>query len=68
MIPFGTQLHPGAWYKSGFCQNGECAEIAVQGEEILLRSSREPERVVYLAAAEWQALVKGIQAGEFRAV
>jgi hypothetical protein len=61
-------LQPGVWHKSSFCQNGECAEVAVRGDgEILLRSSREPERVVRLTAAEWQALVKGVQAGEFSA-
>ncbi len=67
MIPFGAQLQPGMWYKSSFCQNSECAEIAVRDGEVLLRSSREPEDVVRLTAAEWRALVKGVQAGEFPA-
>jgi hypothetical protein len=67
MIPFGVQLQPGVWHKSSFCQNSECAEIAVRDGEFLVRSSREPEHVIRLSATEWQALVKGIQAGEFSA-
>jgi hypothetical protein len=54
------------WHKSSFCQNGECAEVAARDGEILLRSSREPERVIRFTTAEWQALVKGVQAGEFQ--
>jgi hypothetical protein len=53
------------WRKASFCQAGECAEVAAEDEEILLRSTRSPETVVRLTTAEWQALTKGIQAGEF---
>jgi hypothetical protein len=67
MIPFGTQFQPGVWRKSSFCQNSECAEIAMSDGEVLLRSSREPEHVVRLTTEEWQALEKGIRAGEFPA-
>jgi hypothetical protein len=65
MIPLGAQMPYGAWRKSSFCQNSECAEVAAQDGEILLRSSRKPEHVVRLTDTEWQALVRGIQAGEF---
>jgi Domain of unknown function (DUF397) len=59
-------LRTEVWRKSSFCQNGECAEVSVLTDgEILLRSSREPDRVVRLTSAEWEALVKGIRAGEF---
>jgi hypothetical protein len=53
------------WRKASFCQAGECAELAAEDEEILLRSTRSPETVVRLTAAEWRALAQGIQAGEF---
>ena len=55
----------GVWRKASFCQAGECAEVAVEDEEILLRSTRSPATVVRLTTAEWRALAKGIQAGEF---
>jgi hypothetical protein len=53
------------WRKSSFCQQGECAELAREGDEILLRSTRAPGQVVRLTTAEWQALVRGIRAHEF---
>lgn len=55
-----------AWRTSSFCQNGECAEIAQAGDEIVLRSTRAPVEVIRLTTAEWRALVRGIQAGEFQ--
>lgn len=54
-----------AWRTASFCQSGECAEVAEEGGEVLLRSTRAPETVVRLTGAEWQALTKGIAAGEF---
>jgi hypothetical protein len=68
MTPFGPQSQAAAWRKSSFCQNGECAEITQQGGEMMLRSTRSPGDVIRLTAAEWRALVKGIEAGEFRDV
>jgi hypothetical protein len=65
MSPISAQPQAVAWRKSSFCQNGECAEVAQQDGEIVLRSTRSPADVVRLTAAEWQALVKGMQAGEF---
>lgn len=65
MIPFGTQSRAVTWRKSSFCQNGECAEIADYGGEVLLRSSRSPDDVIRLTPGEWQALVEGVRAGEF---
>lgn len=53
------------WRKSSFCQGGACAEVAREGDEVLLRSTRAPGDVVRLTVAEWQALVRGIEAREF---
>jgi hypothetical protein len=61
---FSERSHT-AWQRSSFCQNGECAEVAERSGEFLLRSSRSPKDIVRLTPAEWQALVNGIQAGEF---
>jgi hypothetical protein len=64
-MSLGRQPQVVAWRKSSFCQNSECAEVGEQGGEVILRSTRSPGEVTRLTAAEWQALVKGIQAGEF---
>jgi hypothetical protein len=58
---------PMAWRKPSFCQSSECAQVAIEGDQVLLRSTRSPGEVVAFSGAEWQALVKGIQAGEFPA-
>lgn len=54
-----------AWRKSSYCANSECAEVTRDGDRILVRSTLSPEVVVTLTAAEFRALRKGIQAGEF---
>jgi hypothetical protein len=56
---------PLAWRKASYCHSGECAELAVEDGEILLRSTRAPGVVVRLTAAEWQIFAKGVAAGEF---
>ena len=65
MAPISSRSPLNLWRKSSFCQNGECAEVAAEGEEVLLRSTRSPGEVIRLSAAEWQAFVRGIQANEF---
>jgi hypothetical protein len=54
-----------AWRKATFCQSGECAEVAEEDGEILLRSTRAPGIVIRLTAAEWRAFTNGMAAGEF---
>jgi uncharacterized protein DUF397 len=54
-----------AWRAARNCQSGECAEVARHGEEILIRSSRSPDRVIQLTVAEWRAFERGMLAGEF---
>jgi Domain of unknown function (DUF397) len=54
-----------SWRASSFCQNGECAEFTEYCGEVLLRSTRDPKIVVRFTPEEWDALVRGIQAGEF---
>jgi hypothetical protein len=54
-----------AWRKTSFCQGGECAEVSQSDGEILLRSTRSPDDVIRLTAAEWSTFVAGIGAGDF---
>jgi hypothetical protein len=56
---------PPPWRKASYCQAGECAEVAEEDGEILLRSTRAPGIVVRLTGAEWQAFTKAVTAGEF---
>lgn len=52
------------WRKSSFCASSECAEVARDGGEIVLRSSARPG-LVRLSPAEWEAFLAGVRAGEF---
>lgn len=65
MQPYWTRPPEPAWRKASFCAGGECAEIARLDDAVVLRNSTKPRRVVRYSAEEWQALVRGIRAGEF---
>jgi hypothetical protein len=54
-----------AWVRSSFCANGNCAEVASDGEFVYLRNSREPDKVIKLDLGEWTALKQGIHNGDF---
>ena len=54
-----------SWRRSSFCSEGACAEIKVDEETVSLRNSKRPESTIELTKAEWEALKKGIVAGEF---
>ena len=54
-----------AWRRSSFCNAGACAEINDDGDTVVLRNSKRPESTIELTKAEWEALKKGIVAGEF---
>jgi len=53
------------WRRSMFCANGECAEIAKDNGYILMRSTLAPKVMVRFTPAEFRALRRGFQAGEF---
>jgi hypothetical protein len=65
MTSYGTRQPAPAWRRPSYCAGGECAEIAKLDGMIALRSSAAPGSVVRYTAAEWQALVQAIRAGEF---
>jgi uncharacterized protein DUF397 len=55
-----------SWRRATFCQSGECAEVSQGDGMILMRNSRDPSgQVLRYTPEEWQALVRGIKAGEF---
>lgn len=53
------------WRRSRRCESAACAEVKVDGDGVLIRSSEEPERTVRLTAAEWEAFRAGVVAGDF---
>jgi Domain of unknown function (DUF397) len=61
----GASLNALNWNKASFCSSGECAEIARDGDMILMRSTLAPSIVIKYTAEEFHALRLGFQAGEF---
>ncbi|MET8773295.1 MULTISPECIES: DUF397 domain-containing protein [unclassified Streptomyces] len=56
------------WQKSSFSTDAEdtnCIELAMQGDEILLRESEEPESIVTTTPVKLAAFLAGVKAGEF---
>jgi hypothetical protein len=51
------------WQKSTRCTNGECVEVAVRDDDVLVRGSRDPHVVLALPRPAWQAFLKSIAAG-----
>ena len=53
------------WHKGIPCEAGTCVEVAVRGEDVLLRSSVAPEVIVALSRAEWRTFLTGAKEGWF---
>ncbi|WP_305784286.1 DUF397 domain-containing protein [Symbioplanes lichenis] len=53
------------WQRSKDCADSACAEVAEAGDTVHLRNSAQPEVVVTYSRAEWEALKRGIAAGQF---
>jgi predicted secreted Zn-dependent protease len=56
-----------AWRKSSASGSGNCVEVAVDGQTVLLRDSKENETgpVLEFTEAEWKAFLSGVEAREF---
>jgi Domain of unknown function (DUF397) len=53
------------WRRSSYCAAGECAEIAKDGDVVLMRSTNAPRVVVKYTPEEFRALRQAFQSGEF---
>jgi hypothetical protein len=53
------------WQKPSFCASGECPELMLDGDYVLLRSSLNPETVIRVPREQYRAMRKAIAEGEF---
>ncbi len=54
------------WRTAIECSAGSCVEVAQDGEQILLRDSKNPQIApMVFSKAEWAAFTTGVQAGDF---
>ena len=56
----------GAWRKSTASGASGCIEVALSGEFVLIRSSRDPSgKTLAFSHGEWAAFTTGVRNGEF---
>ena len=54
------------WRKSTVSGTGNCAEVAFDGDVVLMRQSQNPSGpVLTFSRAEWTAFLTGVLRGEF---
>jgi Domain of unknown function (DUF397) len=54
------------WYRSSFCQAGECVEIAETDGRVIMRSSVYPDGgYIYLSRKEFGFFLAAAKAGEY---
>lgn len=54
------------WVRAADCGTGTCVEVGADGDEILIRDSKNPDVApLRFTRPEWTAFVAGAQAGEF---
>ncbi|BCY09269.1 DUF397 domain-containing protein [Actinoplanes sp. L3-i22] len=54
------------WHTSTFCAAENCVEVAVIGDSIAVRDSKNPAGAVQMYSRdEWSAFVEGITIGDF---
>jgi predicted secreted Zn-dependent protease len=58
-------MHP-LWSKSTFSESGNCVEVAVVAEAVLVRQSRDPSGpTLTFTKGEWAAFLAGVRNEEF---
>jgi predicted secreted Zn-dependent protease len=54
------------WRTSSFCGNGACVQVAVDGDAVQVRDSKDPGGpVLTFTRDEWRAFTRGMRAHEF---
>jgi hypothetical protein len=54
------------WLKSKHCDSNACVEVALIGQDVALRDSKDPDGpVLCFTKQEWDAFTAGVSAGDF---
>jgi len=55
-----------AWTRSSRCEATSCVEVAPDGDDVLIRDSKDPKSpVLRFTREEWIAFEAGVNAGDF---
>lgn len=56
-----------SWRRSSYCSDSTCVEIAVTGDETLMRDSKNKNQpFIRIDRTAWEQFIKGVENGEFR--
>jgi hypothetical protein len=54
------------WRKSSFCESGACVEVAVAGEDIVVRNSKDPYgTTLRFPKPVWASFLEAVSTGDF---
>lgn len=54
------------WRRSTRCDTSACVEVAITGQGVALRDSKDPHSpILRFSRQEWEAFVAGVNNGEF---
>lgn len=53
------------WLRARRCDAGTCVEVAHYGVQVLVRDSKDPDRVLTFDRQEWAAFLDGVYSGDF---
>jgi predicted secreted protein len=54
-----------AWRRGKNCNGGECVEVALMDEKVIVRSSQDPDTTFQVSCGRWEEFVAGIKDSDF---
>ena len=68
MIDKAGARRPSGWRRSSRCADMACVEVNSDEDDVLVRSTVEPDVELRLTAEQWRSLLDTVKAGGFVAV
>jgi hypothetical protein len=53
------------WRASSRCVTGECVQVAMSEDNVIVRGSANPELQLRFSLTEWNDFLAGVRAGDF---
>lgn len=54
------------WQRADSCESSGCVEVAVTGEGVMVRNSRDPDGPkLHFTRKEWEEFAAGVREGQF---
>jgi hypothetical protein len=60
-----SPMEMSTWVKSWYCDSGACVEVQMTNRGMSIRNSTQPDVTVLCTMDEWDAFLKGVEAGQF---